>query len=96
MPRGQGGGLPSSPVPVSRIDSEAGYGLEVLQGRGLLTPFSRLRWTGRGKQLSVGSEFGLQSPSPDAHPLNLELEGTRGKSSRGTDLGVRIRMSVPF
>ena len=94
--RGRGGGLPSSPVPVSRIDSQAAYGLEVLQGKGLLTPFSRLRWTGHGKQLSFGSEFGLQPASPDTNPLNLELEGTRGKSSRGADLGVRIRMSVPF
>ena len=93
---GQGRALPSSPVPVSRIDSEAAYGLEVLRGRGLLTPFSRLRWTDHGKQLSVGSELGLQSPSPDTNPLNLELEGTRGKSSRGADVGVRIRMSIPF
>ena len=93
---GQGRGLPSSAVPVGRIDSEAAYGLEVLRGKGLLTPFSRLRWTGHGKQLSVGSEFGLQSASPDTNPLNLELEGTRGKSSRGADMGVRIRMSVPF
>ncbi|MDE2964706.1 MAG: hypothetical protein OXU26_12395, partial [Acidobacteriota bacterium] len=89
-------GLPSSPVPVSRIDGEAAYGLEVLQGRGVLTPFSRLRWTGHGEQLSVGSEFGLQSPDPETNPLNLELEGVRGKSSRGTDMGVRIRMSIPF
>jgi len=89
-------GLPSSPVPVRRIDGEAAYGLEVLQGRGVLTPFSRLRWTGHGEQLSVGSEFGLQSPDPETNPLNLELEGVRGKSSRGTDMGVRIRMSIPF
>ena len=94
--RGQDRGLPSGSVLVSRFDSEAAYGLEVLRGRGLLTPFSRLRWTGHGKQLSVGSEFGLQPPSPDTNPLNLELEGTRGKSSRGADLGVRIRMSIPF
>ena len=94
--RGRGRGLPSSPVPVSRIDSEAAYGMAVLQGRGLLTPFSRLRWTGHGKQLSVGSEFGLQPSSPDSNPLNLELEGVRGKSSRGRDIGVRIRMSIPF
>ena len=92
----QNGGLPSSPAPVSRIESEAAYGVEVLQGRGLLTPFSRLRWTGHGKQLSVGSEFGLQPTSPDTSPLNLELEGTRGKSSRGANMGVRIRMSIPF
>ena len=94
--RGQGRGLTLSPVPVSRIDSEAAYGLEVLQGRGLLTPFSRLRWTGHGKQWSVGSEFGLQPATSDTNPLNLELEGTRGKSSRGADMGLRIRMSIPF
>ena len=94
--RGQGRGLPSSLVPVSRIDSEAAYGLEVLQGRGMLTPFSRLRWTGHGKQWSVGSEFGLQPTDSDTNPLNLELEGTRAKSSRGADMGVRFRMSIPF
>ena len=94
--RGQGRGLPSSLAPVSRIDSEAAYGLEVLQGRGLLTPFSRLRWSGHGKQWSVGSEFGLQPTDSDANPLNLELEGIRGKSSRGADMGVRFRMSIPF
>ena len=94
--RGRGRGLPSSSVPLSRVDGEAAYGLEVLQGRGLLTPFGRLRWSGRRKQLSVGSEFGLQPTNPDSNPLNLELEGVRGKSSRGADMGVRIRMSIPF
>ncbi|MCY3757551.1 MAG: hypothetical protein OXG96_07485, partial [Acidobacteria bacterium] len=89
-------GLPADRVAVDRIDSQAAYGVEVLRGRGLLTPFSRLRWTGHGEQLSVGSEFGLQPPSPGTNPLNLELEGVRGKSSRGTDMGVRIRMSIPF
>ena len=93
---GQGRSLPGNPVPLNRIDSEAAYGMEVLQGRGLLTPFSRLRWTGHGKELSVGSEFGLQPRSPDTNPLNLELQGIRGKSSRGPDMGVRIRMSIPF
>ena len=93
---GQGRSLPANPVPLNRIDSEAAYGMEVLQGRGLLTPFSRLRWTGHGKELSVGSEFGLQPRSPDTNPLNLELQGIRGKSSRGPDMGVRIRMSIPF
>ena len=93
---GQGRSLPVNPVPLNRIDSEAAYGMEVLQGRGLLTPFSRLRWTGHGKEMSVGSEFGLQPRSPDTNPLNLELQGIRGKSSRGPDMGVRIRMSIPF
>ena len=93
---GQGRSLPGNPVPLNRIDSEAAYGVELLQGRGLLTPFSRLRWTGHGKELSVGSEFGLQPRSPDTNPLNMELEGIRGKSSRGPNMGVRIRMSIPF
>ena len=93
---GQGRGVPGNPVPLNRIGSEAAYGMEVLRGRGLLTPFSRLRWTGHGKELSVGSEFGLQPRSPDTNPLNMELEGIRGKSSRGPNMGVRIRMSIPF
>ncbi len=93
---GQGRSLPGNPVPLNRIGSEAAYGMEVLRGRGLLTPFSRLRWTGHGKELSVGSEFGLQPRSPDTNPLNMELEGIRGKSSRGPNMGVRIRMSIPF
>ena len=41
-------------------------------------------------------EVGFQPPSPDTNPLNLELQGIRGKSSRGPDMGVRIRMSIPF
>ena len=93
---GQGRGVPGNPVPLNRIGSEAAYSMEVLRGRGLLTPFSRLRWTGHGKELSVGSEFGLQPRSPDTNPLNMELEGIRGKSSRGPNMGVRIRMSIPF
>ena len=93
---GQGRGVPGNPVPLNRIGSEAAYSMEVLRGRGLLTPFSRLRWTGHGKELSVGSEFGLQPRSPDTNPLNLELQGIRGKSSRGPNMGVRIRMSIPF
>ena len=93
---GRGRGFPGNPVPVNRIESEGAYGVEVLRGRGLLTPFSRLRWSGQGKEISVGSEFDLQPPTPDTNPLNLELEGTRGKSSRGANMGVRIRMSIPF
>lgn len=46
--------------------------------------------------MSVGSEFGLQPPSPDTNPLNLELVGTQGKSSRGANMGLRIRISIPF
>ena len=67
-----------------------------LLGRGVPTPFSRLRWTRHGKQMSAGSEFGLQPTSPDINPLNLELEGVRGKGSRGADRGVRIHLSIPF
>ena len=95
-PFGRGSGLRGNSLAGNRIDSEAAYGMEVLQGRGLLTPFSRIRWSDRGKELSVGSEFGLQPVSSDTNPLNLELEGTRGKSGRGANMGVRIRMSVPF
>ncbi len=93
---GRGRGFSGNPAPVNRIESEGAYGVEVLRGRGLLTPFSRLRWSRHGKEIGVGSEFGLQPPTPDTNPLNLELEGTRGKSSRGADMGVRIRMSIPF
>ena len=93
---GQGRGLSAIPASANRLESEAAYGMDVLRGRGLLTPFSRLRWSGHGKQFSVGSEFGLRPATPDTNPLNLELEGVRGKSSRGADMGVRIRMSVPF
>ena len=50
----------------------------------------------QSKATVTPTEFGLQSPSPDAHPLNLELEGVRGKGSRGADMGMRSRMSIPF
>ena len=93
---GRGRDYQGNTVPVNRIDSEGAYGVEVLRGRGLLTPFSRLRWSGYGKEISVGGEFGLQPSTPDTNPLNLELEGTRGKGSRGADMGVRFRMSIPF
>ena len=93
---GRGRDYQGNTVPVNRIESEGAYGVEVLRGRGLLTPFSRLRWSGHGKEISVGGEFGLQPSTPDTNPLNLELEGTRGKGSRGADMGVRFRMSIPF
>ena len=95
-PFGRGRSFQGNSLAGNRIESKAAFGMEVLQGRGLLTPFSRLRWSDRGRELSVGSEFGLQSGSPDTNPVNLELEGTRGKSSRGANMGVRIRMSIPF
>ena len=51
---------------------------------------------GRSGTSIIPGEFGLQPRSPDTNPLNMELEGIRGKSSRGPNMGVRIRMSIPF
>ena len=51
---------------------------------------------GQSRATVTPGEFGLQPRSPDTNPLNMELEGIRGKSSRGPNMGVRIRMSIPF
>ena len=92
----QGRDLLGISLPQNRIEGEAAYGRDVLRGRGLLTSYSRLRLTRYGRELSVGSEFGLQSQPPPANPLKLELEGIRRKNRRGVNMGVRVRMSIPF
>ena len=59
-------------VPQMRLDSELGYGLSALGGRGLLTPYGGFSLAGEGSQrYRIGSRFEI-GPS-----LSLSLEGER-------------------
>ena len=80
-----------------RTDGEVAYGLDVLSGRGLLTPYSRLQLGGRGRDLRLGTAFSLSGRADASRPFMFNVEGLRRKrpSERG-DLGVALRVSIPF
>ncbi len=82
----------------SRMESEVAYGgLKALGLPGLLTPYSRLRWAGQGRELAWGTAWSLPPRSQLALPSTLELETVRRESGTGpADLGVLMRMSIPF
>ncbi len=82
----------------SRMESEVAYGgLKALGLPCLLTPYSRLRWAGQGRELAWGTACSLPPRSQLALPLRLEMEATRRKNRTGpTDLAVMVRMSIPF
>ncbi len=82
----------------SRMESEVAYGgLRVLGLPGSLTPYSRLRWTGYGRELAMGTQWSLPLRSQLALPLMLELEVMRRKNRTGpADLAVLGRMSITF
>ncbi len=82
----------------SRMESEVAYGgLRVLGLRSPLTPYSRLRWTGYGRELAIGAQWGLPPRSQLALPLMLEMEAMRRENRTGpADLAVLVRMSIPF
>ena len=82
----------------SRMESEVAYGgLKTLGLPGLLTPYSRLRWAGQGRELAWGTAWSLPPRSQLALPLMLELEAMRRENSMGpADLAVLVRMSIPF
>ncbi len=82
----------------SRMESEVAYGgLRVLGLPGALTPYSRLRWTGYGRELAMGTQWSLPLRSQLALPLMLELEVMRRKNRTGpADLAVLGRMSITF
>ena len=80
-----------------RLDSEVAYaGLEALGLPGPLTPYSRLRWVGRGRELALGAQWSL-TRSQLALPGTFELEGLRRETTMGpSDLALLLRMSIPF
>ena len=82
----------------SRMESEVAYGgLKTLGLPDLLTPYSRLRWAGQGRELAWGTAWSLPPRSQLALPLMLELEAMRRENSMGSaDLAVLVRMSIPF
>ena len=82
----------------SRMESEVAYGgLKTLGLPGLLTPYSRLRWAGQGRELAWGAAWSLPPRSHLALPSTLELEIVRRESGTGpTDLGVLMRISLSF
>ena len=77
------------------IDVAYGDGMKSLGLPGLLTPYSRLRWTGQGRELSLGTEWSLPTRSRQSLPSTLELEITRQENRTGpADLAVLARLSI--
>ena len=80
-----------------RIESEAAYGMESHDGRGRITPYGRLRWTGRGQELRLGSRWSFPGRWQPAPPSRLELEGRLQERGRGpAEPGLLLRLSVPL
>ena len=82
----------------SRMEGEVAYaGLEVPGIRGQLTPYSRVRWTGEGRELAWGTAWSLSAGEQLAQPPTFELEGMSRESRSGEpDHGLLLRMSIPF
>ncbi len=82
----------------SRMESEVAYGgLRILGLPSPLTPYSRVRWSGQGRELTIGTQWSLPTRSQQALPLMLELEAMRRESRTGPAvLAVLARMSIPF
>ena len=75
-----------------RLEAQAGYGLAVFAGRGLLTPYSAVTLgTGGTQHYRVGSRLEL---GPE---LRLSLEGTRQVTTAGqADHGLRLQADWQF
>ena len=79
------------------IDVAYGDGMKSLGLPGLLTPYSRLRWTGQSRELSLGTEWSLPARSRQSLPSTLKLEVTRQENKTGpADLAVLARLSISF
>ena len=81
-----------------RMESEVAYaGLKAPGLPGRLTPYSRLRWTGHGRELAWGASWLLPARSQLALPGTFALEGLRRENTIGpSDLALLVRMSIPF
>ncbi len=81
-----------------RMESEVAYaGLRTPGLPGLFTPYSRLRWTGRGRELAWGTSWNLVANGQSTLPFTLELEGVKRANATGqSDYGVLLRLSIPL
>ena len=81
-----------------RMESEVAYGARNALGLpGLLTPYSRLRLIGQGRELALGTAWSLPARSQLAPPATLELEAIRRENRTGpAELGGLLRVSLPF
>ena len=79
-------------IPQMRLDGELGYGLGVLGGKGLLTPYGVFSLAGEGSQLyRIGTRFEIGST------LQLSLEGERHEAANGSaEHGVMLRGQLRF
>ena len=77
-----------------RLETEVAYaGLKAPGVPGLLTPYSRIRWTGFGRELTMGTAWSLSA----ALPAMLELEAIGRETLTGpVDLGVFLQASIPL
>ena len=82
----------------SRLESEVAYGgLEAPGWGGLLTPYSRLRWSGHGREVAVGTSRSRAARSPQDAGPTFEVESLRRDSrTGGTGLGLMARLSFLF
>ena len=81
----------------NRMESEVAYGMDSFGGRGLLTPYTRLRWSQQGRELAMGTTWSLPARTQFTLPLMFELEAMRRERSSGhADLAVLLRMSIPL
>ena len=82
-----------------QMESEVAYaGIKAPGLPGVLTPYSRLRWTGQGRELGLGS---MWTPSARTGqpvlPATIELEGQRRESRAGpSELAIMLHVSIPF
>ena len=81
-----------------RMETEVAYaGLKAPGLAGLLTPYSRLRWAGQGRELALGTAWSLPIRLQQALPSMLEVEAIRRENGTGpADRAVLARMSIPF
>ncbi len=81
-----------------QMESEVAYGaMNALGLPGLMTPYSRMRWAGHGREVALGIAWSLPTHSKQALPLALELEAIRRENrTRPADLAVLMRMSTPL
>lgn len=76
--RGLAGGS-DLPQPLGRMDAELGYGLAVLNGQGILTPYARAALSeGADQAWHLGTRLSLRES------LDLSLEATRRQRRRDT------------
>ena len=67
-----------APANAFRMESEVAYGGIKAPGLpGLLTPYSRLRWAGSGREMTVGASWNLAEGGRSPVPFTIELEALR-------------------